>query len=69
MAKSRNHYITVTQGMSGYFAVMRAEYQDDPDKDEWFEDNTQTGIGRYKTSKEAEIEAKHWAKDEGVPYR
>jgi hypothetical protein len=66
-AKSRNHYITTTFGISGYFAVMRAEYEDEPG--EWMEDNVTTGIGRYRTKERAIIEAKQWAKEEGIPYK
>jgi hypothetical protein len=67
MVRSRNHYITVTSGMSGYFAVMRAQYEDAPDV--WNEDNVQTGIGRYKTIQEATREAREWAREEDIPFR
>ena len=50
--KERCPYITVTQGMSGYFAVMVWW------NPEGFEEPYQTGVGRYKTEKEAKIEAK-----------
>lgn len=62
--KSRNYRITVTSGMSGYFAVMIADYEDI----DWNADIVTTGIGRYKTRKEAEQEAKSWAEDEEIPY-
>lgn len=57
-------YITITSGMSGYFAVMI-----------WwnpalggFEEPFQTGVGRYKSLRDAVREAKSWSKDEGLPY-
>lgn len=66
MAPSRNHQIGVTQGMSGYFAVMYAEYEDKPG--EWTMDVEQTGIGRYEDWESAASEAKDWAKLDNVPY-
>ena len=66
MEKSRNHKITTTQGMSGFFAIETAEYQDD--RGQWYTDIVQTGIGRYKSSERAEKEGRQWAKDEGLPF-
>ena len=66
MEKSRNHKITVTNGMSGFFAIETAEYLDDDG--EWYQDVTQTGIGRYKSSEKAEREGRAWAKDENLPF-
>lgn len=57
-------YITVTSGMSGWFAVhvwWNAE-------EGGFYEPYQTGLGRYATEQEAEIEAQSWAKTEGLPY-
>jgi len=69
MSKSRNHRITVTSGMSGYFAVEIAEYQEEYNGEKfWDTDIVQTGIGRYRTSQEAESEAKCWAESENIPY-
>lgn len=61
---SRNHRISVTQGMSGFFAVMVADYEDM----NWCTDVVQTGFGRYKLQADAIKEAKRWAEDEGVPF-
>lgn len=47
---------------SGYAAVMINYYDDS------YEDIQQTGIGRYKTSEEAEKEAKEWAEAEDIDY-
>ena len=58
-------YITVTQGMSGYFAVMLWW---NPDMGGFYEP-WNTGVGRYPTREEAETEAKQWAEAEGVAYR
>lgn len=48
--------IGVTSGMSGYFAVLYDE--DGP---------IQSGVGRYKTSAEAEDEARDWARSDEYP--
>jgi hypothetical protein len=50
-------YITVTAGMSGYYAV-RADHEGIVD----------TGIGRYANFMEAENEAKDWARSEHIRY-
>ena len=59
----RNFRISVTHGMSGYFAVMLADYEDM----EWNTDVVNTGVGRYRTRDQALTEAQSWAKDEGIP--
>jgi len=48
--------IGITSGMSGHFAVLYDE--DGP---------IETGVGRYKTSDEAKIEAKSWALSDEYP--
>ena len=58
-------YMTVTQGMSGYFAVLMT-WNDEFDG---FYEPYQTGVGRYETKEEAEVEAKQWAEEEGVEYK
>jgi hypothetical protein len=55
-------YITVTHGMSGYFAVLI-------DDSEGFPEPVQTGIGRYRTSEEARKEGQAWAKAEELSFR
>ena len=60
----RNYRIVVTQGMSGYFAAMVADYEDI----DWNMDVVTTGIGRYKTRAEAEREGKSWAEAEELPF-
>jgi hypothetical protein len=57
-------YITVTQGMSGYFAV-HVWWNPDPG----FWEPYQTGVGRYRSIEEAMREAKSWAADEGLEFR
>ncbi len=59
-------YITVTLGMSGYFAVMIWLNKENPEMP--FEEPYQTGIGRYRTREKAEIEAKSWAAAEELRY-
>ena len=58
-----DEYITVTHGMSGYFAVLIKYYLKDG-----FHDVHSTGIGRYKLKSEAVIEAKQWSEVEELPY-
>lgn len=60
----RNHRISVTSGMRGYFAVMLADYEDM----NWGTDVVMSGIGSYKTREGATEEAKEWAKSEEVSY-
>ena len=60
-----NHFIGVTQGMSGWFAV---DYWLNPDMGGFIEP-WQTGIGRYATRAEAEQEAADWAEAEQLPLR
>lgn len=51
-------YITVTHGMSGYFAILTDG-----------EEVIQSGIGRYETSTEAQYEALEWATSEELEYK
>jgi hypothetical protein len=57
-------FITVTSGMSGYFAVLMVWNEEHGG---FYEPYT-TGFGRYKTPVQAAIEAKEWAEDEEVNY-
>jgi hypothetical protein len=69
-----DHWIEVTQGMSGYFAVemwINAEQESlfdgkplGPFPEPW-----DTGVGRYRTEAEACVEAWHLAESQGLPYR
>ena len=67
MTKNSEHppYITVTRGMSGWFA-MEVHYWED-DKGGFYEPY-QTGIGRYKTREEAVEEGLAWAEAEGIKF-
>lgn len=55
-------YVSVTQGMRGYFAVLI-------DETNGFPEPVQTGIGSYASFKEAKIEAQEWARIEGIEYK
>lgn len=61
------HWIGVTKGMSGYFAV---DYwmngKDIPDC--VFPEPWDTGVGRYPTIEQAKIAALGWARTEELPY-
>lgn len=61
---SRNHRIVVSLLGSGYAALHVADYEDM----DWGTDIVDTGIGRYKTRKEAEQEAEMWAEAEELRY-
>ena len=63
--KTSNFRIGVTHGMSGYFAVMLVDVTDES---KTYTDVQNTGMGRYVTFNAAKIEAKEWAKAEGIPY-
>ena len=59
--KDRRPYITTTWGMSGYFAVLMSWYDDMNGYDV-----SQTGVGRYRTLREAQNEANSWGMNEGI---
>jgi hypothetical protein len=58
----RKPYITVTEGMRGFFAVYLV-WNDDHDG---FYEPEQTGCGSYDNPDEAAQEARWWARDEDV---
>lgn len=58
-------YITITHGMSGYFAV---KVWWNPDHGGFYEP-WDTGDGRYANAADAEPEAMEWAHTEGLEYR
>ena len=61
----KQYFVTVTEGMSGYFAVMMWW---NPDLG-GFHEPWQTGVGRYATPEEAEEEGRAWAAEEGLEFR
>lgn len=63
--ESRKPYITVTEGMSGFFAVMLWW---NPDMDGFWEP-WQAGVGRYAKKEDAEMEAREWAEAEELEFR
>lgn len=60
----RSKFVTVSEGMSGHFAVI---YWLNPDMGGFWEPYD-TGIGRYPTEDEARVEAIVLSESEGVPY-
>lgn len=56
-------YISITKGMSGWFAVCLVYYEDIQGYDVY-----NTGIG-YETKEEAIEEAKEWAKAEEMEFK
>ena len=56
-------FISVTQGMSGYFAVLMSWSRDG------FYEPWNTGFGRYSTREDAIREAREWAEAEELEYR
>lgn len=59
MAREKEDFITVQQGIGGYFAVLMVEGEFGPEP--W-----QTGIGRYAHREDAVAEAQSWAYAEDV---
>lgn len=59
--KPTNHRIEVGNGMSGYYAMLIADYG-------FYPECIQTGIGRYDTAEEAAVEGREWAKSENIRY-
>jgi hypothetical protein len=57
-------YITVTQSIGGWFAVLVSKTEGDS-----FWELEQTGNGRYQTKNEAEVEAREWALAVGYEFR
>jgi hypothetical protein len=66
--KPGEHYITVTHGMSGFFAVEIWINPGSAKTGGSFPEPWDTGFGRYPTKLEAEEEARDWAKIEELPY-
>lgn len=66
--EDHDSYITVTYGMSGYFAVLIGWTKETPECDGYWEPY-ETAIGRWATLAEAEEEGKLWAKAEEIEYK
>jgi len=58
-----DEYLIVRLLGSGFAAVHMVKVKDGNDT---YWDVQQTGVGRYKTSKEAEIEAKSWSASDEI---
>lgn len=65
MTSTSKNFITVTEGMSGFFAV-HIWYNHE---DGGFWEPYDTGYGRYATRERAEVEAREWARETGMEYR
>jgi hypothetical protein len=61
------NFITTTEGMSGFFAVHYWLNEEEDFGPFW--EPYDTGIGRYSTRAEAEVEAIKWAKESGYEFR
>lgn len=57
-------YITITHGMSGYFAILMRWVTEHGG----FYDIWDTGVGRYPSLEEACVEGRTWAKEEGLRF-
>ena len=62
------YFITTTEGMSGYFAVLMWLNTEEEDIGPFWEPY-ETGLGRYGNKEAAEREARQWAHQIGVEYR
>ena len=60
-------FITVTEGISGFFAVHMWYNTEDYEYGFW--EPYDTGMGRYATREEAIAEARVWANQTGMEYR
>ena len=65
---SIENFVSVTEGMSGFFAVHYWLNTEEKDIGPFWEPYD-TGWGRYATRDEAEAEAKTWAEELGYEYR
>lgn len=61
------NFITTTKGMSGFFAVHMWLNEEEDFGPFW--EPYETGMGRYATREEAEVEARQWAEDWEMEYR
>lgn len=57
-------HVTITHGMRGFFAVL-IHWNTDLGG---FAEPWNSGIGSYRSSAEAEPEARGWAEAEGIPF-
>lgn len=64
MPEEHKSYVTVTHGMRGFFAVLMWW---NPDPGFW--EPWQSGIGSYKSGKEAAAEGRIWAEAEGLEFK
>lgn len=60
-------FITVTEGMSGFFAVHMWLNEEEDFGPFW--EPYDTGMGRYATHEEAMVEALAWSDETGIEYR
>ena len=60
-------FITVTEGISGFFAVHMWLNEEEDFGPFW--EPYDTGMGRYATREEAMVEALAWADETGMEYR
>jgi hypothetical protein len=60
-------FITITEGMSGFFAVHMWLNEEEDFGPFW--EPYDTGFGRYATREEAEVEAKSWSQETGIEFR
>jgi hypothetical protein len=67
MLRPKDHWITVTSGMSGWFAVEMWMNDEEP-KLGAFPEPWDTGLGRYRTEDEARVEAICWAHEQQMPW-
>ena len=66
MNEPKRPFITITYGISGYFAILVSWYEDENDG-MW--DITQSGIGRYEKKEDAEREGREWAEAEEIEFK
>lgn len=62
-SRCRNKRISISKGMSGFYAVLIADFEDMG----WETDIIESGIGRYADEEGAISEAKEWSMETKIP--
>jgi hypothetical protein len=66
MEKKIGEYVTIGQGIRGFYAMLVGIYTD---KGQEYHDTIQTGIDSYEFRTDAIKEAKEWAMADGIEFK
>lgn len=67
--EDHSSFVTTSKGMAGWFAVLMWWNDKEEEVPDGFWEPWNTGIGRYATKEEAEVEGRQWAASEEVEFR